>query len=115
MLEAWQQGTYFPGVAALDYRVNRVGQYQVQIATTSPGPLWETFPELNQGSSKKLWITFTNPSNNPVLSTKESGGLDLEIKYEQTDATGHGGGWWNWGTTAKNRSAMGAAEDIILF
>ena len=116
MLEAWQQGTYFPGVAALDYRVNRVAQYQVQIAAVSPGSLWATFPELNtKPHDPKLWITPTSPANNPVITLKEMGGLDLEVKYEQKDVTGHGGGWWNWGTTAKNKSAMGAAEDIILF
>jgi hypothetical protein len=116
MIEAWENGTYFPGIAALDYRVNRVSQYQIRISKDAPGAQWVTFPELNTGSpSRKLWLTPTSPDNNPVISTKEKGGLDSEVKYEQKDETGHGPGWWNWGTTEKNRNAMASAEDIILF
>ena len=116
LIEAWENGTYYPGVAALDYRVNRVAQYQVRISNTSPGAQWDTFPELNKGSpSRKVWIISQSLDGNPVNSTKEKGGLDSEVKYEQSDETGHGGGWWNWGTSEKNRNAMASAEDIILF
>lgn len=116
LLEAWENGTYFPGVAALDYRVNRVGQYRARISDKSPGAHWETFPALNAGSKvRKLWLTPISPDENPVVTLKEKGGLNLEIEFEQADMTGHGGGWWNWGTTAKNKNAMASAEDIVLF
>jgi hypothetical protein len=116
LIEAWENGTYSAGVAALDYRVNRVGQYRARISDQSPGPHWETFPALNVGSKvRKLWLTPTSPEDNPVITLKEKGGLNLEIEFEQADMTGHGGGWWNWGTTAKNKNAMASAEDIVLF
>jgi hypothetical protein len=114
--EAWENGTYYPGVAALDYRVNRTNQYQAQFATSSPGAQWETFPALNKGAaSRLLWIMPRDPDENPVVSIKERGGLNVEVEYEQKDATGHGGGWWNWGTTSKHRNSMAASEDIVLF
>jgi hypothetical protein len=114
IIEAWENGTYAAGVAALDYRVNRTGQYQARISSTSPGPQWATFPEVSSGS-RSIWLMPTSPDENPVISIKEKGGLDVEIKYEQSDVTGHGGGWWNWGTTPKHKNAMAAQEDIVLF
>jgi len=117
LIEAWQNGTYYPGVAALDYRVNRVAQYQAQISNTSPGKQWATFPAIDDSKAggTTLWLRPTQTDNNPVIAISQKGGLNTEVNYEQKDVTGHGAGWWNWGTTDKNQNAMASAEDIVLF